>query len=216
MDETRIELLGGARILEAHHKSRPLERKTAAFLAYLALEGETARGTLAGLLWPESREATARNNLSQLLRRLGELLGEAGVEGRKTVRLCDELRVDVRELGRGQLSWMESPGRELLAGLNYDDCEALEEWLRATRPRVTSLQRKALEEQLRLEEREGRMYLALEAAQRMLALEPTSEETFRAWFSHNLVGEAVLTELPASVHTLLATRLGRGGSGPGA
>jgi hypothetical protein len=36
------------------------------------------------------------------------------------------------------------------------------------------------------------------------------------WFSHNLVGEAVLTELPASVHTLLATRLGRGGPAPGA
>ncbi|OJH34612.1 BTAD domain-containing putative transcriptional regulator [Cystobacter ferrugineus] len=179
MDETRIELLGGARILEERHKSRPLERKTAAFLAYLSLEGETARGTLAGLLWPESREATARNNLSQLLRRLGELLGEAAVEGRKTVRLRDDLRVDVRELVRGQLSWSASPGNELLAGLNYDDCEALEDWLRATRVRVTALQRKALEEQLRLEEREGRMNLALEAAQRMLALEPTSEETFR-------------------------------------
>ncbi|MFY0575610.1 BTAD domain-containing putative transcriptional regulator [Cystobacter fuscus] len=179
MDETRIELLGGARILEERHKSRPLERKTAAFLAYPALEGETARGTLAGLLWPESREATARNNLSQLLRRLGELLGESGVEGRKTVRLRDDLRVDVRELVRGQLSWLESPGNELLAGLNYDDCEALEDWLRATRVRVTNLQRKAMEEQLRLEEREGRMTLALEAAQRMLSLEPTSEETFR-------------------------------------
>ncbi|MET0404589.1 MAG: SARP family transcriptional regulator, partial [Cystobacter sp.] len=36
------------------------------------------------------------------------------------------------------------------------------------------------------------------------------------WFIHNLVGEAVLTGLPASVHALLATRLGRVGAASGA
>ncbi|WNG45422.1 AAA family ATPase [Archangium minus] len=179
MDDWRIELLGGARLNSGRNGSRPLERKTAALLAYVALEGETARGKLAGLLWPESREATARNNLSQLLRRLRELLGESAVEGRDTVRLREDLVVDVRALVRGEPTWMDSPGGELLAELSYDGCEALEDWLRATRLRVMDLQQKSLEARLQLEEGEGRLPTALEAAQRMLQLEPTSEEAFQ-------------------------------------
>ncbi|QRN93866.1 AAA family ATPase [Archangium violaceum] len=179
MDDWRIELLGRARLSGGRNGPRPLERKTAALLAYLSLEGETARGKLAGLLWPESREATARNNLSQLLRRLRELLGEPGVEGRESVRLREGLRVDVRELVRGEPSWAASPGGELLAELSYDECDDLEDWLRATRPRVLLLQQKSLEARVLLEESEGRLPSALEVAQRMLLLEPTSEEAFR-------------------------------------
>lgn len=179
MDEQRIEVLGGARLCRASTGRQLLERKTAALLAYLSIEGETARGRLAGLLWPESREATARNNLSQLLRRLRELMGEPGVEGREALRLREGLWVDVKVLLRGEPGWLQSPGGELLAGLSYDDCEALEDWLRSTRLRILEFQHQALEAQLQFEEHEGRLPEALEVAQRMLRLEPTSEEAFR-------------------------------------
>ena len=52
----------------------PLGSKAAGLLAYLAVEGPTPRSTLAGLLWPEVTEATARNNLSQALGRHRDLL----------------------------------------------------------------------------------------------------------------------------------------------
>jgi predicted ATPase/DNA-binding SARP family transcriptional activator len=50
-----------------------------ALLVYLAVEGDRAhpRGVLAGLLWPEAPEATARRNLSQALLTLRAALGEA-------------------------------------------------------------------------------------------------------------------------------------------
>ncbi|MBP7668809.1 MAG: hypothetical protein KA774_18330, partial [Burkholderiaceae bacterium] len=46
---------------------RPLERKHAALLAWLHLEGPTPRGRLAGLLWPDVPEDRARGNLRQRL-----------------------------------------------------------------------------------------------------------------------------------------------------
>ena len=50
-----------------------------ALLVYLAVEGDRAhpRGCLAGLLWPEAPEATARRNLNQALLTLRAALGEA-------------------------------------------------------------------------------------------------------------------------------------------
>ncbi|WP_309571489.1 hypothetical protein [Deinococcus sp.] len=50
-------------------RSRP-DRRTSALLAYLSIEGPTPRSRLAGLLWPEVPEGTARANLRQTLRRL--------------------------------------------------------------------------------------------------------------------------------------------------
>lgn len=177
-----VELLGGARVSGVGAEPRRLERKTAALLAWLALEGETSRGHLAGLLWPESPEATARNNLSQVLRRLREVLGTAAVEGRDTLSLRADVWLDARVLkashARGAAEALPGQG-ELLSGLYYDDCEALEDWLRGWRARLHAWQQQALEARVRQEEHEGRLHMALEAAQRLLALEPTSEEGFR-------------------------------------
>ena len=53
-----------------------LERKHAALLAYLRLEGATPRGRLAGLLWPEVGSERARGNLRQRLSRLRQEAGE--------------------------------------------------------------------------------------------------------------------------------------------
>ncbi|MCP3140356.1 BTAD domain-containing putative transcriptional regulator [Pyxidicoccus xibeiensis] len=178
----RVELLGGARVCGVGVEPRRLERKTAALLAWLVLEGETSRAHLAGLLWPESPEATARNNLSQALRRLREVLGASAVEGREALSARADLWVDARvlkeSLARGAPTALPSQG-ELLAGLYYDDCETLEDWLRGWRARLHGLQQQALEARIREEEHEGRLHPAMEAAQRLLAMEPTSEEGFR-------------------------------------
>ncbi len=231
MDEWRIELLGGARIHGEHSEARPLERKAAALLAYLALEGETARPILAGLLWPDSRESTARNNLSQVLRRLREMFGEPVVEGRETLRLCDTPPVDLKALLRGEPVRAGSPGGQLLAGLSYDDCEALGDWLASARPRVLVLQQRALVARVLLEEREGRLPAALEVAQQLLQLEPTSEEAFQhlmrlhhrlgnrslaltIWRQCEQVLERELGVRPSAVTRQLAEELGKASTPP--
>lgn len=57
----------GTNHLRVGQKTYRPERKMAVLLGYLALEGPTPRSRLAGLLWPDSGEATVRNNLSQAL-----------------------------------------------------------------------------------------------------------------------------------------------------
>ncbi len=74
--------LSGRGSLEAPDGRRlPLERKAAALLAYLALEGPAPRSRVAGLLWSNSPERAARNNLTQVLRHLRHATGAALVQG---------------------------------------------------------------------------------------------------------------------------------------
>src|SRR5688572_25779838 len=82
----RLHLLGGAR-LEGPQPIPRLEKKTAAMVAYLAVEGTTSRSRIAGLLWPESKEATARNNLAQAIRRLRTASGASLIEGDESIEL---------------------------------------------------------------------------------------------------------------------------------
>ena len=71
-----------------------LERKTAAVLAFLALEGATHKYKLAGWLWAKSGETAARNNMRQLLRRLRVSVGEV-VLGEDQIALHPDVNVDV-------------------------------------------------------------------------------------------------------------------------
>ena len=99
----RLALMGSAR-LEIGGTSLAPERKAAAVLAYLAVEGPTPRTRLAGLLWPDSEEATARNNLTQTLRRLRLATAAEPVVGDNPGRLSDGIEVDAVELERAALA----------------------------------------------------------------------------------------------------------------
>ncbi len=79
-------------------ESQRLERKTAAVLAYLALEGQTHKYKLSGWLWPDSGETAARNNMRQLLRRLRVAAGEV-VLGEDLIELHSEVDVQQRPEG---------------------------------------------------------------------------------------------------------------------
>ena len=115
-------LLGGAELADGTSSWR-LERKAAALLAYLALEGVTPRRVLAGLLWPDSGEVQARTNLRKVLLRLK--LHPQLLSGPDPLQLTAVVRVDVLELlvESKQLTSPDwSPPGELLGGLDYDDC----------------------------------------------------------------------------------------------
>ncbi|QSQ19178.1 bacterial transcriptional activator domain-containing protein [Pyxidicoccus parkwayensis] len=176
-----ITLLGVPRLPGSPEAPKYLERKTAALLAYLALEGPTMLWRLVGLLWPESSETTARSNLRQLLRRLRGMAGAPCVEVREPLRLTVGLSVDVALLRvaheTGDRERVSAFTGELLEGHVHDDCSALDEWLGMWWLRLRRMRFEALDAQVRHQEQEqGQLTVALEAARRLVDLEPTSEE----------------------------------------
>jgi DNA-binding SARP family transcriptional activator len=75
---------------QAHRagKTHALALPDALLLAWLALEGPTARERLAALLWPHSDAEASRNALRQRLFRLRRQLGADLVEGSAVLALA--------------------------------------------------------------------------------------------------------------------------------
>ena len=176
------ELLGVNRLTLGRKTFAP-ERKTAALLCYLALEGSASRSKLAGLLWPGSEEATARNNLSQALRRLRHLTGEPLVLTGDTLQLQDGLRVDAVNLKKAALSGdaqaVAAYQGELLSTFDYDDLPEFHDWLWSTRETLRALYREALDTLVTTFEAQGELATALKYAERSVETEPVSEIAHR-------------------------------------
>jgi predicted ATPase/DNA-binding SARP family transcriptional activator len=175
----KLYLLGAPR-LEAPGTTLALERKAAAVLCYLALEGRAPKYRLAGWLWPDSGESTARSNMRQLLRRL-RLAGADVVTGEERIELRPEVELDVR-----RMSYLENPSlellrrnAELLEGFDYDDVPDFAEWLESTREELHQLRARTADlEAMRLE-KAGNYKQALAYATVRLKLDPFSEEAYR-------------------------------------
>jgi DNA-binding SARP family transcriptional activator len=179
----RLELLGGALLHAPERKTWKLERKTAGLLAFLTLEGGTTRSRLAGLLWPDSIESTARNNLSQVSRRLREGAGIALLIGDDRLSLSPELGIDASNLELEAFSGNDETvlgfTGELLEGLEYDDCPEFQDWLLIKREGFLALRRDAHLRRSRAAEQAGQSRLALEHASEVLELDPVSEVAHR-------------------------------------
>src|SRR5688572_15026380 len=134
----RLVLLGGAQ-LDGPQPITRLEKKTAALVAYLAVEGTTSRSRIAGLLWPDSKEATARNNLAQAIRRLRTASGTSVIVGDESVELR-EVTTDVADLlmavHEGRFADAAGLGGELLEGYDLDGLPDFEPWLKGARGHV--------------------------------------------------------------------------------
>ncbi len=177
----RLVLLGEARLLRGDEVTR-LDRKEAALLAWLALEGPTSRQVLAELLWPGSAEK-ARANMRQLLRRLKLSAGGELVAGSEALALAQHVPADAAELpalvSAGRFAQALALEGELLATFLYADLPDFHDWLTRTRERLAGLRRRATAAEIDRLEAEGQLARALALAERLLAAEPTSEETYR-------------------------------------
>ncbi len=173
----RICLLGGARV-EGPQPIARLEKKTAALLAYLAVEGATSRSRVAGLLWAESPEKAARNNLAQAIRRLRNASAASFVQGDESLELRG-VATDVADLllsvHQGRFADAAALGGELLAGYDFDDCPDLEGWLKGARGQLARAWARAVNAEIDRAESEDRVDDALVLAERAVASEPLSE-----------------------------------------
>ncbi|GAB5602530.1 hypothetical protein FJNA_10550 [Thermus sp. FJN-A] len=161
----------------------PLGRKVAGALAYLVLEGPTPRSRLAGLLWPEAPEFTARNNLAQALHRVRQAAGCEVASGGEALRLAEGLEADAAQLVllafQGRHAEVLGFTGELLGGYDYDDCPDFADWLLAEREHLAGLWRRALEAEAARLEQEGDLRGALAQAMRLQQADPFSEEHLR-------------------------------------
>ncbi len=178
----RLALLGVPVLQIQTRQLRPVERKTAGILAYLTLEGPTPRSRLAGLLWPGSSEATARNNLAQALRRLKQATGAELVRGADVLELqgleVDVAALEVAHFAGRHAEVIQSQGR-LLEGHDYDDCPDFDDWLIIRRERLDDLRRDSLTALADELEQAEQYREALSYAERLVELDPLSEAAHR-------------------------------------
>jgi DNA-binding SARP family transcriptional activator/predicted ATPase len=191
MTTWRLEVLGTA-ALEGDGKILHPERKTVALLTYLALEGATPRSKIAGLLWPDSGENTARSNLRQVLSRLKKSTNA------ELVTADDLLKVQGLEVDAAKLKVLafsnsdealQSTGN-LLAPHDYDDCPDFADWLFSERERIQVFRQNALNSKIKTLEQTANYSEALSYAQKLLELEPLAEEVHRQMMRlHYLTGD---------------------------
>ncbi len=191
-----------------------LDRKSAALLAYLALAGETPRGRLATLLWPDAEESVARNNLAQKLSRLKASTNHALVEGKETLRLTGAVGLDARDLqhawNKGDFPLVADTRGVLLADLEFDDCPDFSCWLESQRESLDRLRREALTTLADQAEASGQHRAALGFARRLVDRDPLRETAHRRLMSlHALMGDqAAATEAYERCRRLLWEELG--------
>ncbi|PYE53834.1 ATP-binding protein [Deinococcus yavapaiensis] len=187
MSVLHVRLLGPpqVRVDQNAPVTRFSHRKALALLAYLVLEPRPhTRSALAGLLWPDSEDATARSALRNTLSFLRDLLGEAAdrLHARgSTVELRlqpdDELdcAFTLRDVALDEID-VRSLTLELLGGVPDAPDDAFGAWLVDARERVrrdaAALLQRAVEHHLGSGDAGG----ALDAASGWVTLEPHVEQ----------------------------------------
>jgi DNA-binding SARP family transcriptional activator len=208
----RLNVLGEASLVNGANVLHP-ERKTMGVLAYLALEGAIPRSRIAGLLWPDSDEKTARNNLAQVLRRLKKATDVALITGDDVLSLSgletDAAKLKVLSFEGGYSELLELQG-ELLAPHDYDDCPDFGDWLFAERERMAELRKNALLGEMTRLEKDGNYQEALQFAQALLEVDTLSEDSHRHLMRlHFLAGDrAAALKAFERCETILEKELG--------
>lgn len=180
----RLQLLGTASWSVGGARAVPLERRDAALVAYLAIEGQAPRATLLELLWPDVQREAARNHLRQRLYRLRRAVGVELVEGSELLALAKGIEVDLRDADAS------SAASELLAGLDYDDFPQFDAWLTSQRARVRRAQCDALASKCSQLEGDGKLAEAIAVAETLVALTPLEEHAHqRLMHLHYLRGD---------------------------
>jgi len=172
--------LVGAPCLLLNGCARALERKDAALLAILALDGTTSRACLASLLWPDVGETAARNSLRQRLLRLRRIAERDLVAGSDALSLAPGV---MHELESPAVRLRDDPAAlegELLGDLDYTDCRELGDWVDAARTRWRVVRRNTLATIAAALETQDRIAVALRYVERLVADEPTFEPAYRS------------------------------------
>ena len=162
-----LHLSGPPRFVDAAGQSRPLALADALLLAWLGVEGPTAREQMATQLWPDSPPETARNALRQRLFRLRRQAGRDLVEGSAVLALPADLTHDL------------AGATTLLGDLDAAAFPGLAEWLAGQRQQRRGWARRQLEDRIEALEAAGDAAAALPLALALRDADPLSEDAHR-------------------------------------
>ncbi len=180
------QVLLGARVqlTRADGDSFEARGKSAVLLAMAVLEGPAERRRMALMLWPDSAEQQARNNLRTLVHRLNQRFGAELLAGTELLSVDPTHAQVTMPDTQTLLAALAAGGAQrcdLLAdaGVAADMSEALKEWLDAANQRLRRQQLGKLTEALAgsLERAEAAPAVAL--ARACVLLEPLSEQAHR-------------------------------------
>jgi DNA-binding SARP family transcriptional activator/predicted ATPase len=194
-----IRLLGDFSLIYADRQVTSLSTmRLQSLLTYLVLHHDIPqqRQHLAFLFWPDTTEAQARNNLRQLLHQLRQafppverfLSTDAHMLHWQPVT---SFRLDVADfeqaLTRAEAARRDNDQHTLQAALEQADSlyrgdllpGCYDEWISPERERLRQCYLQALEQLLRLFEAQSDIVTAIRYAQRLLALNPLSEDLYR-------------------------------------
>lgn len=161
-----LRLHGVPAVQRAGAAALPLERKQAALLAWLHIEGATPRARIAALLWPDADEERGRANLRQRLAKLRALDPGLLDDDGRMLTLAPGLDVD-------------TGGDALLASFDYTDCEAFAQWLDLLRQSTRTRVKAELVQQCRSAIEAGDAGRAQHSAEALLQADPESEDAHR-------------------------------------
>ncbi len=174
-----VRLLAAPALLLGADVVAALERKDAALLALLAIDGPMSRARVAALLWPDAESPNARNSLRQRLFRLRRAVGSDVIEEDAALRLADNVGHDLANLPARLAQDPSAAAGELLGSFGYEDMGEFAEWVQSARERFRALRRDAIAEVAAHEESNGHVARALVYAERLLAEDPLSEKAHR-------------------------------------
>ena len=194
MARLTLQLFGGlCAYRESGADAAAAGRKASALLAYLALNPKQrcTRDRLATLLWSDRGEEQARHSLRQALLSLRKVLDDESAsilvsDGDRLTLDPEAIAVDVQAFERLAASQtreaLEQAGvlyvGDFLDGIDVRS-EGFEEWLAAERTRLRDLAADVLLRLSQIYMDGGEWDAALEAAQRLLALDPSREQGHR-------------------------------------
>ncbi len=206
---SRIDLLGQTCVTLGSGPRHALAGKSAAMVALAAIEGSPSCRRVAGMLWPESPESLARNNLRtlrhRLTRQLGvELLGSGellSISSQAVIVRTPDADELVAELAAG------GPARcMLLADVGLLELEQFQEWLATARQRINRQQLEMLDTARGTATESDQSARAIGFARACVMLEPLSERWHRQLMhTHTACGDraAALAAYEACKETLL-------------
>jgi DNA-binding SARP family transcriptional activator/predicted ATPase len=171
MPQWRLQLSGTPQLLSAEGACLALERRDAALLALLAIDGPVARNRAAALLWPDEVLEQVRGRLRQRIYALKVRLGQEIIKGKATLCFTPTLRWP----GFGE----ERAEGALLGDDAYADMPEFADWLGTMRDRLQSVRRERLAGEASSLEQRGELAKAIVCAERLLALEPLQEHAHR-------------------------------------
>ncbi len=161
-----VRLHGAAHVQREGAPAQALERKQAALVAWLHLEGPTPRARLAGLLWPDADAERGRANLRQRLAKLRALEPDLLLDDGSLLSVAPTVAVD-------------TGAAALLAAFDYSDCESFVQWLDRQRQAAQAGLRGVHEQRCRAAIEAGDFGPAQREAEALLALDGESEDAHR-------------------------------------